>query len=151
VADEVFRRPARFGRLYTRGHRGANDAELLGAVDAPGDRRTRVAAEDPARAYAFGAVELALEAVLARAASDRFARSDLQRLAGGARDVRFDPGREILHVNPYTTPELCYVRVGVSTLKVGVLGAGSIGCFVGGALAAIGGDVVLVGRARTKA
>jgi 2-dehydropantoate 2-reductase len=64
--------------------------------------------------------------------------------------VRFDPGREI-HVNPYTTPELCYVRVGVSTLKVGVLGAGSVGCFVGGALAAIGGDVVLVGRARTKA
>ncbi|MBS2013623.1 MAG: 2-dehydropantoate 2-reductase [Deltaproteobacteria bacterium] len=33
-------------------------------------------------------------------------------------------------------------------LKVGVLGAGAIGCFVGGKLAAHGDDVVLVGRQR---
>jgi 2-dehydropantoate 2-reductase len=36
-------------------------------------------------------------------------------------------------------------------LKVGVMGAGTIGCFVGGRLAANGADVVFVGRARMKA
>ncbi len=35
-------------------------------------------------------------------------------------------------------------------LKVGVIGAGAIGCHVGGALAATGADVVLVGRDRLK-
>jgi 2-dehydropantoate 2-reductase len=38
----------------------------------------------------------------------------------------------------------------VSRLRIGVLGAGSIGCYVGGRLAAAGQDVVLVGRARVK-
>jgi 2-dehydropantoate 2-reductase len=36
-------------------------------------------------------------------------------------------------------------------LPVGVFGAGSIGCYVGGALAASGTDVVLVGRDRVRA
>ena len=36
-------------------------------------------------------------------------------------------------------------------LPIGVMGAGAIGCFVGGRLAARGADVVLVGRERTKA
>lgn len=36
-------------------------------------------------------------------------------------------------------------------MRVVVLGAGSIGCFVGGALLAAGGDVVLIGRARMHA
>lgn len=35
-------------------------------------------------------------------------------------------------------------------MKVGVLGAGSIGCYVGGRLAAAGGDVVLLARERIK-
>jgi 2-dehydropantoate 2-reductase len=35
-------------------------------------------------------------------------------------------------------------------LRVGILGAGAVGCFVGGTLAAEGADVVFVGRARTK-
>jgi 2-dehydropantoate 2-reductase len=35
-------------------------------------------------------------------------------------------------------------------LKIGVLGAGAIGCYVGGALAATGVDVVFVGRKRVK-
>jgi 2-dehydropantoate 2-reductase len=35
-------------------------------------------------------------------------------------------------------------------LRIGVLGAGSIGCYVGGRLGAAGEDVVLVGRARVK-
>lgn len=36
-------------------------------------------------------------------------------------------------------------------MRIVVLGAGSIGCYVGGALAAAGADVVLVGRARMQA
>ena len=36
-------------------------------------------------------------------------------------------------------------------LKVGVMGAGSVGCWIGGRLAARGVDVVFVGRARQKA
>jgi 2-dehydropantoate 2-reductase len=36
-------------------------------------------------------------------------------------------------------------------VKIVVLGAGSIGCFIGGALLAAGGDVILVGRARMQA
>jgi 2-dehydropantoate 2-reductase len=35
-------------------------------------------------------------------------------------------------------------------LKVGVLGAGAVGCWLGGALAAEGADVVLVGRPRVR-
>jgi 2-dehydropantoate 2-reductase len=43
-------------------------------------------------------------------------------------------------------------RVAVaSDLKVGVMGAGSVGCWIGGRLAARGVDVVFVGRARQKA
>ena len=37
-----------------------------------------------------------------------------------------------------------------TALRIGVLGAGAIGCFVGGRLAANGADVVLVGRDRLK-
>ena len=37
-----------------------------------------------------------------------------------------------------------------SALRIGVMGAGAIGCYVGGCLAADGADVVFVGRARTK-
>ena len=33
---------------------------------------------------------------------------------------------------------------------IGVFGAGSIGCYVGGALAAAGADVVLVARSRVR-
>src|SRR5262245_32864356 len=36
------------------------------------------------------------------------------------------------------------------TLKVGVMGAGAVGCHVGGGLAASGCDVVFVGRERLK-
>ena len=36
-------------------------------------------------------------------------------------------------------------------MKIAVLGAGSVGCYAGGALLAAGGDVVLIGRARMKA
>ena len=36
-------------------------------------------------------------------------------------------------------------------MKIAVLGAGSIGCYVGGALLAAGADVVLIGRARMHA
>jgi 2-dehydropantoate 2-reductase len=36
-------------------------------------------------------------------------------------------------------------------LKIGIMGAGAIGCYVGGRLAAAGGDVVFVDRARVKA
>ncbi len=38
-----------------------------------------------------------------------------------------------------------------SSLRVGVMGAGAIGCYVGGLLGTTGLDVVLVGRARGKA
>jgi 2-dehydropantoate 2-reductase len=38
-----------------------------------------------------------------------------------------------------------------ASLKVGVFGAGAIGCYIGGKLAASGVDVVFVARARTKA
>lgn len=37
-----------------------------------------------------------------------------------------------------------------SALRIGVMGAGAIGCYVGGCLAADGVDVVFVGRARAK-
>ncbi len=37
-----------------------------------------------------------------------------------------------------------------SALRIGVMGAGAIGCYVGGCLAADGANVVFVGRARTK-
>lgn len=37
-----------------------------------------------------------------------------------------------------------------SALRIGVMGAGAIGCYVGGCLAAGGADVVFVGRERTK-
>jgi 2-dehydropantoate 2-reductase len=37
-----------------------------------------------------------------------------------------------------------------TALRIGVMGAGAIGCYVGGCLAADGADVVFVGRARTK-
>ena len=33
-------------------------------------------------------------------------------------------------------------------MKIGIMGAGAIGCYVGGALAAGGSSVVLVGRER---
>ena len=39
----------------------------------------------------------------------------------------------------------------MSTARIIVIGAGAIGCFVGGKLAAVGIDVTLVGRARTAA
>jgi 2-dehydropantoate 2-reductase len=39
----------------------------------------------------------------------------------------------------------------MGSLRIGVLGAGSIGCFVGGKLAASGANVLVVGRARAKA
>jgi len=39
----------------------------------------------------------------------------------------------------------------VSELRIGVMGAGSIGCYVGGWLLASGADVVLVGRPRLQA
>ena len=35
--------------------------------------------------------------------------------------------------------------------RIGVMGAGSIGCYVGGLLAASGVDVVMVGRERIRA
>ena len=38
----------------------------------------------------------------------------------------------------------------VAALRIGVMGAGAIGCYVGGCLAADGADVVFVGRERTK-
>ena len=42
-----------------------------------------------------------------------------------------------------------YASMG-SALRIGVMGAGAIGCYVGGCLAAEGADVVFVGRERTK-
>ena len=36
-------------------------------------------------------------------------------------------------------------------MKIAVLGAGSIGCYIGGALLAAGADVILIGRARMQA
>lgn len=38
-----------------------------------------------------------------------------------------------------------------TALRIGVMGAGAIGCYVGGCLAAEGGDIVFVGRERQKA
>jgi 2-dehydropantoate 2-reductase len=42
------------------------------------------------------------------------------------------------------------VRNGMAASKIGVMGAGAIGCYVGGRLAASGREVVLVGRERLK-
>ena len=39
---------------------------------------------------------------------------------------------------------------GTSALRIGIMGAGAIGCYVGGCLAAEGSDVVFVGRERAK-
>ena len=39
----------------------------------------------------------------------------------------------------------------MSDLRFLIIGAGAIGCFVGGKLAAVGNDVTLVGRPRTSA
>src|SRR5690242_5251427 len=39
---------------------------------------------------------------------------------------------------------------GTGALRIGVMGAGAIGCYVGGSLAADGADVVFIGRERTK-
>jgi 2-dehydropantoate 2-reductase len=39
---------------------------------------------------------------------------------------------------------------GTSALRIGIMGAGTIGCYVGGCLAADGADVVFVGRERAK-
>lgn len=38
----------------------------------------------------------------------------------------------------------------VTPLRIGIMGAGAIGCFIGGSLAAEGSDVVFVGRERLK-
>src|SRR5450432_378703 len=53
--------------------------------------------------------------------------------------------------NPHQRPlhvDVSLTHRGARVTRIAVFGAGAIGCFVGGRLAACGADVTLIGRAR---